>query len=61
MTDKEKIEAIKKYLKTTKKSLDECCDSDQEYTTSEGNGVNSSEASLMFDEVIEEIGKILKS
>ena len=61
MNNKEKLDAIQKYLKDTRKELNECRNKDWEYTTTEGNGVNCAEASLMFDEVEAEIGKILKS
>ena len=61
MNDAEKLKAIQKYLKKTRKALDKCIDDDCEYTTSEGNGANCCEASLMFGEVEEEIGNILNS
>lgn len=60
-TDKEKISDIKKYLKNTRKNLDECIKNDCEYTTTDGNGTNCCEASSMFQEVENEIGNILKS
>jgi hypothetical protein len=59
MSDKQKIQKIREYLQVTRKELDKAIDADDEYSTSQGNGVNPCEASAMFREVEEEIGKIL--
>jgi len=57
--EQKQIDAIKKYLKNTRKKLDKCVDKDWEYNTSTGNGVNPCEASAFFEEVEENIDKIL--
>lgn len=59
MTDKEKLDTIKLYLKSTRAALDVCMDEDTEYNTTLGNGTNASEASSMFEEVEEQINKII--
>lgn len=59
MNDKQKLQAIKKYLIETRKSLDKAMKNDREYNTSTGNGVNCCEASHMFREVESQIGDIL--
>jgi hypothetical protein len=60
MTETDRIEAIKAYLKRTRKELNKCTRNDSEYNTACGNGINSSEASEMFREVEYEIKEILK-
>lgn len=48
-----------KYLKSTRKELDECVENDSEYTTECGNGVNGCEASMMFAGIETSIYNIL--
>jgi hypothetical protein len=59
MNDTEKIKAIKKYLKRLSNKLLECQENDREYTTLQGNGCNAFEAGLLFDEIEEEVNKIV--
>ncbi len=54
-----KLKQIQGYLKRTRKELDKSLQSDSEYNTSTGNGVNCQEANSMFEEVEKEIGLIL--
>jgi hypothetical protein len=61
LSNEEIIEAIKRYLKTTRKKLKKARENDSEYNSSLGNGICCFEASSMFAEVEFEIGRILES
>jgi hypothetical protein len=54
-----KIKAIKKLMKQYRRDLNRACKNDQEYTTSQGNGVNSSECDSFFSAFEEDLNKIL--
>lgn len=60
MEDAEKIKRIRKYLVGLKRKLTITQDNDREYTTLQGNVCNAFESGLLFDEIEEEINKILQ-
>jgi hypothetical protein len=59
-SDNEKLNAVLSAFYTTFSEVKACCENDREYTTNDGNGVNSSECYTVLDALRKDIIKAIK-